>query len=74
MTPLLTKIERHLRAHKVTAARFGREAVRDPRLVFDLRRGREPRDRLTARVLGFMGAATAAPPGATPATIPGDAR
>ena len=54
MTPLLTKIESHIRRNNVSPTRFGREAAHDPRLVFDLRRGREPRDALTARVLGFM--------------------
>ena len=56
MTPLLTNIERHLRVTRQSPTRFGRDAVRDPRLVFDLRRGREPRDRLTARVLAYIAA------------------
>lgn len=54
MTPLLTKIERHLRVSRVSPTRFGREAARDPRFVFDLRRGREPRPRTVARVLAFI--------------------
>ena len=56
MTPLLTKIEHHLRANDVSPARFGRDAVGDPRLVFDMRNGREPRDAMTARVLEFLAA------------------
>ncbi len=33
---------------------FGRLAVRDPRLVADLRNGREPRRRMVMRVEHFM--------------------
>lgn len=36
------------------ATKFGRLAVRDPRLVHDLRRGRQPGRRMTARVRGFI--------------------
>jgi hypothetical protein len=54
MTPLLTKIERHLKATHGTPTRFGREAACDPRFVFDLRRGREPRPRTEARVIAFI--------------------
>ena len=52
---LLATIERHLRRHDVPATRFGREAVRDPRFVGDLRRGREPRPRTVERVLRYLG-------------------
>ena len=51
---LLRRIERHLRRHAITATRFGRETVRDPRLVRDLRNGREPGARLSARVIDYM--------------------
>ncbi len=54
MTHLLTKIERHLRVTATPPSRFGREAARDPRFVFDLRRGREPREATVRRVLSFM--------------------
>jgi 2,4-dienoyl-CoA reductase-like NADH-dependent reductase (Old Yellow Enzyme family) len=47
---LLRRIERYLRATKTPATRFGREAVRDPRFVFDLRSGREPRPETERRV------------------------
>ena len=56
MTSLLTKIERHLKSTSVSPSRFGREAARDPRFVFDLRRGREPRARTEARVVAFIAA------------------
>ena len=58
MTPLLTNVERHLKSSGMPPSRFGREATHDPRFVFDLRRGREPRDRTAARVLAFIARAT----------------
>jgi hypothetical protein len=51
---LLVTVERHLRRRCVPPSRFGREATGDPRFVFDLRRGREPRAATTARVLSFI--------------------
>lgn len=51
---LLRRIERHLRRHDTPPTRFGREAARDPRLVHDLRNGREPGAKLTARVVRYM--------------------
>lgn len=51
---LLIKIERHLRRRGVSPSRFGREVAGDPRFVFDLRRGREPRADMQARVLDFI--------------------
>ncbi len=54
MSSLLTKIERHLRSTAISPSRFGREAACDPRFVFDLRRGREPRDATARRIIAFM--------------------
>ncbi|WP_309603346.1 hypothetical protein [Sphingomonas sp.] len=51
---LLREIEVFLRSSGVPAARFGRDALNDPRFVFDLRRGREPRPQTIARVVGFL--------------------
>ncbi|QGP79243.1 hypothetical protein [Sphingobium sp. CAP-1] len=51
---LLTTIERFLREFQMPPTRFGRDCARDPRLVFDLRMGREPGDRVTRRVEHFM--------------------
>lgn len=51
---LLRKIEAFLRRNRMTPTRFGREAVRDPRLVFDLRSGREPTSRTVCRIEHFM--------------------
>ncbi len=56
MTSLLIEIERCLRKRNIAASRFGRDVARDPRFVFDLRRGREPRPRTAARVLAFIAA------------------
>ncbi|MES2288387.1 MAG: hypothetical protein V4530_01515 [Pseudomonadota bacterium] len=51
---LLLKIEKYLRRTRTPPTRFGREAVRDPRFVHDLRRGRTVSDRVRLRVLAFM--------------------
>ena len=51
---LLTEVEKYLRISHIPAARFGREVMRDPRFVFDLRNGREPRDRTITRVRAFL--------------------
>ncbi|AJP70982.1 hypothetical protein [Sphingomonas hengshuiensis] len=50
------KIEKFLRASEMSATRFGRLAAGDPRLVKDLRRGREPRPALVARIEAFLDA------------------
>lgn len=50
----LPSIEKFLRRTGMAPTRFGRDSVRDPRLVFDLRRGREPSDRMKRRVEHFM--------------------
>lgn len=56
---LLMAVERHLRANAVSASRFGRQVSGDPPLVFDLRRGREPRPAMVARVLAHVAGTTA---------------
>lgn len=53
MTLLMT-VERYLRANSVSASRFGRQVSGDPRFVFDLRRGREPRPATAARVIAHI--------------------
>ncbi|WP_119036922.1 hypothetical protein [Hephaestia caeni] len=47
---VLGKIERFLRQSDMPPTKFGRIAVNDPRLVGDLRRGREPGTRTVARI------------------------
>lgn len=51
---LIREIERFLRQTGLAATTFGRLAAADPRLVFDLRNGREPRKGLRLKVEHFM--------------------
>jgi hypothetical protein len=51
---LLRRVETYLRRSGMTPARFGREAVRDPRFVFDLRKGREPGTHIVRRVAAYL--------------------
>ncbi|WP_088182287.1 hypothetical protein [Sphingobium sp. Z007] len=51
---LLRMIEQFLREFKMPPTTFGRACARDPRLVFDLRLGRQPGDRIKRRVEHFM--------------------
>ena len=51
---LLREVEKFLRVSNVPPARFGREAMGDPRFVFDLRNGREPRSATVARIRKFL--------------------
>jgi hypothetical protein len=51
---LLRRIETYLKKSGTAPARFGREAARDPCLVFDLRRGREPRASLGRRLDAYL--------------------
>ncbi|MBT0669688.1 hypothetical protein HT136_15070 [Novosphingobium profundi] len=51
---LICQIERFLRTTRMSRTKFGRLSVGDPRLVSDLRNGREPRAAMTKRIEGFM--------------------
>jgi len=51
---LLPRIDRYLRATEMPPTTFGRRAVNDPRLLRDLRNGRQLGRRLTARVERFL--------------------
>lgn len=51
---LIRSVETFLRRHAMSPTMFGREAAQDPRLVADLRSGREPRSPLDQRLRGFM--------------------
>lgn len=53
---LLPRIERYLRRTKMRPSVFGRAVVRDPRFVFDLRLGREPRITTERRVHAWLDA------------------
>jgi 2,4-dienoyl-CoA reductase-like NADH-dependent reductase (Old Yellow Enzyme family) len=50
----LRSIESFLRRTGMAATSFGRESVRDPRLVHDLRKGRELSERMKRRIEHFM--------------------
>jgi hypothetical protein len=52
--PLLYLVERFLTETNMPPTRFGREAISDPRLVFDLRLGREAGSSVRCRVEHFM--------------------
>ncbi|ABD26808.1 hypothetical protein Saro_2372 [Novosphingobium aromaticivorans DSM 12444] len=51
---LLRQIERFLERTGMPCTKFGRLAAHDPRLVGDLRNGREPRSAMVTRVEHFM--------------------
>lgn len=51
---LLVKIDRYCRRTGLRPSRFGRLAVRDPRLVQDLRAGRQLGPAILARIEAFM--------------------
>ena len=51
---VLWKIERFLKRTEMPVTKFGRLAVGDPRLVRDLRNGREPRSTTVRRIEAFL--------------------
>jgi hypothetical protein len=51
---LLHRIEQYLKQSGTPPTRFGRDAVRDPRFVFDLRNGREPCPSTICRVSAYL--------------------
>lgn len=51
---LLRDVEKFLKVSNTPPTRFGREAMGDPRFVFDLRNGREPGVRTVKRVRAFL--------------------
>lgn len=51
---LRRRIELYLRRNRMSPTRFGREAVNDPRFVFDLRNGRELRETTAQRVSTWL--------------------
>jgi hypothetical protein len=54
---LLKRIHLFLRRSGIPPTRFGMQALRDPQLVFDLRRGRTPRPPTKARLEAYLDAA-----------------
>lgn len=51
---LLERIERHIKIKRIPPSRFGRDAVGDPRLVFQMREGREPRRATVRRLIDYL--------------------
>lgn len=51
---VLRDVEKFLTRRKIKPARFGREAMKDPRFVFDLRNGREPRPDTIERIRAYL--------------------
>lgn len=51
---LLVRIDRYLRHTNMPPTTFGRRAVNDPRLVGDMRLGRQPRGATLARIEAFL--------------------
>ncbi len=49
-------VEIFLRNHNMPATKFGRLAAQDPRLVLDLRMGRELGPSMRQRIIAFMNA------------------
>jgi hypothetical protein len=48
------QIERFLKDHDLPATKFGRLVAGDPRLVLDMRQGREVRPPMQIKILAFM--------------------
>lgn len=53
---LMRRIERFLQRADMAPTRFGREAVGDPRLISDMKNGRELRDATIARIQAWLDA------------------
>ena len=49
------KVETYLKTSGMSATEFGRRVARDPRLVHDMRRGREVGPRMVERIDAFIG-------------------
>ena len=51
---LLERIEAYIKTRRIPPTRFGRDAVGDPKFVFQLRDGRDPRVSTVHRVIEFI--------------------
>lgn len=51
---LMRRIERFLKRADMAPTRFGRESVGDPRLISDMKNGRELRDATIARIQAWL--------------------
>jgi hypothetical protein len=59
---LLRQIEIFLKTSGTAPARFGRDAMGDPRFVFDLRNGRTPRPETESRIGAWLATRAAKAP------------
>lgn len=59
---LLPLIQSYCASHRMAESNFGYLAINDPRLVYDLRRGRRVGARVTQRIHVFMGLADPSQP------------
>jgi len=53
---LMRRIQLFLKRADMAPTRFGREAIGDPRLVTDMRNGRELRETTAARIVAWLDA------------------
>lgn len=51
---MLVEIERYLRRTGMAATKFGREVAKDPRLVQDIRNGREPKPAMRDKIKAYI--------------------
>lgn len=51
---LLQRIERYMRARRMSPTRFGREAVGDPNLIAQLKDGRELRTTTVLKIVDYL--------------------
>ena len=51
---LMRRIEKYMKRAEMKPTRFGREAIGDPRLISDLKNGRELRDSTIARIQAWL--------------------
>jgi hypothetical protein len=51
---LLQRIEKHMRAKRMSPTRFGREAVGDPNLIGQIKDGRELRAATVQRIVDYL--------------------
>lgn len=54
------EVERFIAARQISAARFGKDFAGDPRFVYQLRKGREPRTETRQRILSALAGQVAA--------------
>jgi hypothetical protein len=63
---MLVEVQRYLKRTGMPATKFGRLAINDPRLVGDLRNGRDLRPETEAKIARFITANPSPPPSARP--------